>query len=391
MERIGTPDELFHAGDPATNTKGTVVTDDWLNAVQEELANAVEAFGVTLNPADRGQLADALLANLAPILGSSGNVFRVAQAVGADDAVPLGQAQSLGDGLKHITAGVAGDALTLTLNPTTLRFRSATLADGTVTTIATSAAISLTVSPGSTLGTTNGVEARLAVLAINNAGTVELAVANANGSTVLDETVLITTTAEGGAGAADSANTIYSATARANVPYVVVGYVDITEAVAGTWATGPTKIQGAGGRLAASSSEVLAGTDKLKMVTPAGLLAGLLGAGTYSANGYITIPYRDASTGVRRSLIVQWGGVSIPTGVSSAACDWTFPISFPAGCLRVIASIGIEADDYDVNSYRTCRQDVSVGAPTQNGVEAQAFLDNNTTSGRRVQFFAIGY
>ncbi|MEW6595641.1 MAG: hypothetical protein AB1413_12305 [Thermodesulfobacteriota bacterium] len=95
MQRIGTPSGLFSAGNPATNTKGTVVTDAWLNAVQEELAGILEGFGVVLTPADSGQLIDALLANLANIIGNASNVFRVAQAVGNSDAVPLAQALQL--------------------------------------------------------------------------------------------------------------------------------------------------------------------------------------------------------------------------------------------------------------------------------------------------------
>jgi len=85
------------------------------------------------------------------------------------------------------------------------------------------------------------------VLAINNAGTIELAAVNLAGGTRLDEANLITTTAEGGAGAADSATVIYSTTARTNVAYRVLGIVRSTQATAGTWATAPSLIQGYGG------------------------------------------------------------------------------------------------------------------------------------------------
>jgi len=57
MQRIETVTGLFNAGNPATNTKGTVVTADWLNGVQEEIAFAIEAAGDTLNPATSAQLA----------------------------------------------------------------------------------------------------------------------------------------------------------------------------------------------------------------------------------------------------------------------------------------------------------------------------------------------
>lgn len=157
--------------------------------------------------------------------------------------------------IKTISASVAGNALTVGLDPTVIDFRSATLTSGSVNTRTVASALSLTISSGSTLGTVDGTAARLAVLAIDNAGTVELAVVNLAGGNNLDETNLISTTAEGGAGGADSNNVIYSATARTNVPFRVVGFVGITEATAGTWATAPTLVQGVGGQaLAAMAS-----------------------------------------------------------------------------------------------------------------------------------------
>jgi hypothetical protein len=146
-----------------------------------------------------------------------------------------------------ISASVAANALTLNIDPCSIDFRDSTLTSGTVNTRAVASQISMTVSSGSTLGTVSGNAERIAILAIDNAGTVEVAVANISGGVNLDETTLISTTAEGGAGAADSASTIYSTTARTNVPFRVVGFIDITEATAGTWATGPTTAQGAGG------------------------------------------------------------------------------------------------------------------------------------------------
>ena len=154
--------------------------------------------------------------------------------------------------IQPISASVAANALTITLNPTSLDFRSPTLGSGAVNTRTIAAAISMTVSSGSSLGTVNATAARLALLAIDNAGTVELAITNLSGGVNLDETMLISTTAEGGAGAADSASVIYSTTARTNVPFRIVGFIDITEATAGTWATAPSRIQGDGGNSLAS-------------------------------------------------------------------------------------------------------------------------------------------
>jgi len=156
--------------------------------------------------------------------------------------------------IQSISASVSGNALTLTLSPTLLDFRASALNNGTVNTRSVAAAISLVVPSGATLGTVNNQAARLAILAIDNAGAVELAVANLYGGINLDETTLISTTAI--SAAATSASVIYSTTARANVPFRVVGFIDITEAAAGTWATAPATIQGQGGQALSAMSSI---------------------------------------------------------------------------------------------------------------------------------------
>jgi hypothetical protein len=202
--------------------------------------------------------------NITTINSTTGNITTInATAVTATTVTPTTLTFSGGGsmtrppqaGIQSITATAAANALTVTLNPTTLDFRSSTLTSGAVVTRTVSSAISVVVSSGSTLGTVSAIQSRIVVLAIDNAGTVELAVVNIAGGNDLTETGLITTTAEGGAGGADSASTIYSTTARTSVAYRVVGYVESTQATAGTWATTPSTIQGCGGQaLTAMSS-----------------------------------------------------------------------------------------------------------------------------------------
>lgn len=148
--------------------------------------------------------------------------------------------------IHSITATVASNALTVTLNPTVLDFRSATITSGTVNTRTVSAAISVVAPSGADLGLIANQTTRIIVFAIDNAGTVELAIANANWSNLeIDESGLISTTAIDAN--ADSNGIIYSTTARSNVPYRIVGFFDITLATPGTWNANPTKIQGMGG------------------------------------------------------------------------------------------------------------------------------------------------
>ena len=160
----------------------------------------------------------------------------------------------LGSQIQPISASVASSALTISASALSLDFRSTSLTSGTITTVSGTPA-NLVISSGSTLGTVSATQSRIVVIALNNAGTIELAAVNISGGNQLDETNLITTTAEGGAGAADSASTIYSTTARTSVAYRVIGYIESTQATAGTWATAPSTIQGSGGEaLTAMSS-----------------------------------------------------------------------------------------------------------------------------------------
>lgn len=167
----------------------------------------------------------------------------------------LGTAQ-----VQPITASVAASALTATLNPTSLDFRSTTIGSGTVTTLAVPAAISVVIPATATLGTISATAGTIIVLAINNAGTVELALINASGAPLLTETGLISTVAL--TTASNSTGVFYSTTARTNVAYRVVGYLTSTQSTAGTWATAPSTIQGAGGNavvnlaVASSSSAI---------------------------------------------------------------------------------------------------------------------------------------
>jgi len=56
------PGNLFTEGNPATATPSTTVTDDWLNDVQENICDVVEAAGIPLTKGDYTQLRQAITA-----------------------------------------------------------------------------------------------------------------------------------------------------------------------------------------------------------------------------------------------------------------------------------------------------------------------------------------
>jgi hypothetical protein len=133
-------------------------------------------------------------------------------------------------------------------DPIYILFRNATAGTGDYTVITVSSALSLVVSSGSTLGTQSGLLNRLYITCSNDAGTPRLGIYNPYNSTGptligLDEGVLYSSTAEGGAGGADSAQVIYTGTAVATKAIRILGYIESTQATAGTWATTPSKVQ----------------------------------------------------------------------------------------------------------------------------------------------------
>ena len=142
-------------------------------------------------------------------------------------------------------ASADGTALSAT-NKAQATFRSATAATGTTSTVDATANLTLTISFGSTLGTTSAVPARFWIVLFNDAGTLRLGAINCSTSTAiypLSDDTLASSTAEGGAGAADSAGVIYTGSAVTAKAARVIGYVEHTQATAGTYATTPSKVQ----------------------------------------------------------------------------------------------------------------------------------------------------
>lgn len=155
--------------------------------------------------------------------------------------------------IQTISGSVASNALTIGAGALTLGFRSTTLTSGTISTVVGTPS-NLVVPSGATLGTVSAVASSLVILALNNAGTIELAVVNLSGGNDLTETGLISTTAI--SAGATSANVVYSTTARTSVAYRVIGRIDSTQTMAGTWAATPSLIQGAGGQAITAMSSL---------------------------------------------------------------------------------------------------------------------------------------
>jgi hypothetical protein len=130
-------------------------------------------------------------------------------------------------------------------NKVGVSFRSATITDGASSKVEVTAANSVTISSGGTLGAGASLEPqRVWVAGILFGGAVELAVCTTRGSngsiTAFNEDGLISTTAM--SSGADSAQVWYSANARSNVPFTILGYFESAQVTAGAWVTAASAV-----------------------------------------------------------------------------------------------------------------------------------------------------
>jgi len=180
--------------------------------------------------------------NTSPItLSGDSNVFVTYPAVAASDAATE---------LRPIGATVASNAITVTLGISTVAFRSTTLTSGALAVLQNAATLSLVIAATDSFGavTADGVR-RIVILAINNAGTIELAASSLAGGVNLDETGVITT-----ATAATTLTAIKAAAVRTGVAYRIVGFIDVPFTTSVGWGS-LAVVQPIGGQaLAAMSS-----------------------------------------------------------------------------------------------------------------------------------------
>ena len=243
-----------------TFTNGVTLTDaDWFNDVNR-LHYTI--FG---DPTDKSAAAGTLVSGLTEDTSPD----KIADFVPSYDAsaatgkklrliTAMAKAMPFGQGLLingKISTSVGSNALTVAVkgddgndpsstNPAYVLFRKSTLTDSGFDLVAITSALSVVVSSGSTLGHASAIAQHIFVYLINNSGTAELAVSNLppDYPGTFGNARLVSTTAEGGAGAADSATGVYSTTARSNVPWVCVAKLKSTQATAGTWASAMTQV-----------------------------------------------------------------------------------------------------------------------------------------------------
>ncbi|SDA11221.1 hypothetical protein SAMN03159476_00403 [Pseudomonas sp. NFPP05] len=220
--------------------------------------------------------------------------------------------------IRTVGASVSGNAVTASLSPCTIDFRSSSLGNGTPTTRNVTSTISVTAPSGATLGTQSGVSSRIVILAINGPSGAELAITNLAGGLNLDETTLINTVAI--SGSATSASVVYSTTARTGVPFRVVGFFDSTQPSAGVWTTTPSQVQGQGGQtiVGASTTKITSGSSQSTIGTSTDFTS--IPAGVKR----ITISLSGVSTNSSSFYLLQIGAGSVDTaGYSGVSASGT--------------------------------------------------------------------
>lgn len=225
------------------------------NAAQVDISDFGE---VLINAADAAEAQEVMSLLSAPGDFHAGGASGVVQRASASP-VPINLA---------IACSVAGNALTIALkgkdlndpsptNPVLIPFRNVTPGTGDYTWLAVTAATSLVVSSGSTLGTANSVPFRFWLVGFNDGNTFRLGIINCvstsagagSGRNVtsifpLRGWTIASSTTEGGLGAADSAQVFYTGTAVAAKAYSVLGYVTYEAglATAGSYASVPSRV-----------------------------------------------------------------------------------------------------------------------------------------------------
>lgn len=290
---------------------------------------------------------------------------------------------------------VAANALTLALkgangadpsatNPVYFPFRSATAGNGAPVWRTLSAALSLTISSGSTAGHNSGLKQYLYWYVVDNGGVLKLAFS----SKFFGMHGIATTVAEGGAGAADSGTVMYSDAAYSNVPFLCIAYTEDTQTTAGTWAAAPSAVHLAPFTLPVISfsayrttnQTIATGTEvKLQMNTEAYDNGGLFDAVTNFR--WVPPPGKITMSGsIRWNALVDQTAFAIQ--IFKNGSELHRVVNYASGTGGAAVSIPVE-DECNGTDYYELFASQNTGV-NQNiaGTKADTFISGSWTPGR---------
>lgn len=118
MHRIdtsGNVDNRFHPGNPATGQQATLIDQDWLNAVQEEIVNVILEANIELEKGTNDQLAAAIVALIAGVVGDGSGAVPTTRQVLSGGLV-TGGGNLAADRTLTVTAATTAEAAAQTRN-----------------------------------------------------------------------------------------------------------------------------------------------------------------------------------------------------------------------------------------------------------------------------------
>ena len=217
--------------------------------------------------------------------------------------------------------------------PNVIAMRSTTLSSGAFNLRTATAAYSLVIPSGATIGHTNAVAGNLHWYLIDNAGTLEVAVAGSDlGSSGLVTTVAITA-------GATSATVMYSTTLRTAVPFRKIAVTIDTQTTAGTWAAVPSTVNVNPSAMIAdtsylANSGLTSNSSGLSVLANNGISANSTGVFAVAGNGNII-------TAAGINLLANNGISSNTTGVWAVGANG---ITITSTGINVAANTGIVAN-----------------------------------------------
>lgn len=245
----------FIAG--GTNTGAVTLNVNSLGAKTVNKQTLAGPAALTGSEVQSGQLIAAyydgtnfeIVAPITPI--AIANISQTAPPYGYDQPINLRLNATVGSNLLTVAVKAAdtGNDPSAT-DPVLIPFRDVTPANGDPVWVAITGALSINTNAiGATLGCQNAVPCRFWVEGFYNAGAVVLALWQSGAGSAspsinpMNESVLVTTVAM--SGGATSAGVFYTpnGTTLTSQPFRILGFVETTEATAGTYATAPSKVQ----------------------------------------------------------------------------------------------------------------------------------------------------
>ncbi|QDH35862.1 hypothetical protein [Porphyrobacter sp. YT40] len=112
MHRIdtsGNVDNRFHPGNPATGQQATLIDQDWLNAVQEEIVNVILQANIDLEKGTNDQLAAAIVALIAGVVGDGSGAVPTTRLVSVSGGLLTGGGNLAADRTIGLTAATTGE------------------------------------------------------------------------------------------------------------------------------------------------------------------------------------------------------------------------------------------------------------------------------------------